>query len=501
MTLSIFSFDKVRAAIRLPLRTHLWHCWLILTLVGLMMWASIALSKRDTSSPLARRSYPNLEQKEIALIGDSQMASIRENTLAFPAKNFSGGGTAYPIQCALLKHFAPQMPKLRTVLIGFNNILLRNPDIERRKGDYRTIVALGLPWYRIPASWRDRIEYFISYQYYLKPLLVGPRPAIRDLAEWPFLKKIHAAEQISNEEARASLDVFQVNTIFTYAPIGGAGKVRGYMNLYNDEKTEQINRRAFFGILDYCSKNGLETVLLRNPTTQGYRAARSQEWDQALVDLLVESRAKFPSLSLPVWDAERTEYFPLELFSDPNHMWPDGTALFADYISARLQERPYRDDSNGLEYAPGTNHLFVTDPREDLWIGPKENGELIARTPIPPGFEDKFREAFQITLPPGEQLRQSDLKPVLPGDQSTAGLWLWSNDAIDTPGLRLIVIRDGSGPIAGESLDVLKLDQRPRLYTVAHTFTQAQEGTRLQILNRSERPITFIMAGPSIMRQ
>ncbi|HIA47324.1 MAG TPA: hypothetical protein EYN96_04980, partial [Candidatus Hydrogenedentes bacterium] len=335
MTLFIFSFDKLRAAMRLPLRKHLWHAWLAITLIAIMTCASSVISTFDTSTPPTYRHHDNLEQKEIVLLGDSQLASIRESALVFPAKNMAGGGTAYPIQYALLKHFGPQMPKLRTVLIGYNNIMLRNPDIDRRKGDYRTILALGLPWYDIPVSWRERIEYAISYQDYFKPLLVGPRPAIKHLEEWSFLKKADAAEKESNVEARASLNVYEVNTVFSYAPVNGSGKVRGYMNGYSDDEIDRKNRQAFFGILKYCSENNIEAVLLRNPTTQGYRGARSEAWNQALVDLLAEARTKFPGLPLPVWDAERTEYFPLELFSDPNHMWADGNARFADYINLR----------------------------------------------------------------------------------------------------------------------------------------------------------------------
>ena len=143
---------------------------------------------------------------------------------------------------------------------------------------------------------------------------------------------------MSNEEARASLDVYEINTIFSYAPVSGAAKIRGYMSWYSDEEIEQQNRQAFFGILNYCSENNIEAILLRNPTTQGYRGARSQEWNQALVDLLTEARVQFPDLDLPVWDAERTEYFPLELFSDPNHMWLEGNIRLTDYIDLRLQE-------------------------------------------------------------------------------------------------------------------------------------------------------------------
>ena len=36
MTSSIFSFDALRAAMRLPLRTHLWHAWLIVSFIGIM---------------------------------------------------------------------------------------------------------------------------------------------------------------------------------------------------------------------------------------------------------------------------------------------------------------------------------------------------------------------------------------------------------------------------------------------------------------------------------
>ena len=493
---------------RLPLQTHLWHCWLVLTFLAILTCGSVTLSNLETVEKRTPRIHADLEHKEVMFLGDSQIATIKEGTIAIPALNLADGGMAYRIQYAFLKYYAPQMPKLNTVLIGFNNIMLRNPDIERRRGDYRTLVSAGLPWYHIPVPWRDRVDFVISYNDYLKPLLVGPRPAIKLLEGWSFLSTVNAAGPEPNKKPEAAVNVYQANFTsgkrtkkFGKAPVDGATKMRNYMIEYRDPKAEQQNRRAFFGILEYCSERRLEVVLLRTPTTQGYRTARSEEWNQALVDLVAEARTKFPDLSLSVWDAESTERVPLELFRDPNHMLPRGYVRFADYLNRRLQESPYRDDSEGLVYDPTANHLEAWDPRESTWVGLKDKENNIARVPVPAQFTDKFTEAFQVTIPPGEHLGQSDFTPVAPGVQVTADIWLWASKAVDTTGLRFKVLRDGPGAVSGNGINVVKLDEEPRSFTIAHTFTEAYDATRLQVSNQSDQPITFVMASPSLTRQ
>ena len=63
------------------------------------------------------------------------------------------------------------------------------------------------------------------------------------------------------------------------------------------------------------------------------------------------------------------------------------------------------------------------------------------------------------------------------------------------------VLRDGEGPFSGNGIDVPNLGEEPQAFTVAHTFTQAYEATRLQITNPTDQAITFIMAAPSLTRQ
>ncbi len=495
---SIFNFDSLRAAAKLPLRAHAWHALLLIGAVTIIATASLKIPYTPRSEHRVK-DLTHLADAEVMILGNSQIAGVDERAIVFPALSFAQGGTGIRAHNALLHEMAPRMPKLRTVLLGFDNISLRVRDIEDRKSDFRDLAALGIPWYEVPARWRDRVRFAVRNSASLRNIFYGERPALQDLVHWPILSKAEAAtDSNAPKSLPAEENVFTVKRGYVLAPVQGQGKMTSYLHSLQDAATYRKGKTAFFDILTYCAAHDLNVALVRTPTTPAFSGTRSAAWDTELIELLNEARTRFPDLPLPVWDAERALGVPLEKFMDPNHLNHDGLAVFTSYLNARLMQSPFPDDSPSLFAFKYENLLATEDPREDAWRGLRNKAGRIDRATIPPQLATLTKSAFRVTLHPGEEIYCAGGALVSPGDTYSAEVWLWADQYTEGSALHVLLARHGQGTFSAATAIVTYLPPVPQKVSLNQTFTADFEAARLQIANKSSADITFYLAAPRL---
>lgn len=350
----------------LPLRVHAWNGFIAASAGGVLAIGVITLSGPREESRTRIPKAGRLAQAEVLLLGDSKLGALPEETLAIPAVNLASGGTAYRSQAALFKYYQPRMARLRTLLLDFDDLPLRNPDLERRNGDFSDLTDLGLPWQLLPVPWHQSITFAIAYRSLLKPLFVRRR----SLQEWlgdvvnRSSSPLARGDQPQGGEARDGEKVSRVATGFSFAPAAGSAKMRGYRQLYRNEAVYRQNSLALAEILALADLHHIEVVLLRVPTTPAFGRARGEVWNRELQAVLQAMRQRFPSLQLSLWVVENPARFPLEAFHDPNHLNPAGYRIYAEYLNHRLRQRPVPDDSEQFGGDGDPNWRAAGDPRE-----------------------------------------------------------------------------------------------------------------------------------------
>ena len=369
MCSSIFNFEPLKHALLLPLRTHVWHAFLVASAGCIIALGVMSLSASKEEFRHRIPTAAQLDQAEILMLGDSKLGGLSEETIAIPTVNLAYGGTAYRTQAALFKYYQPRMPRLRTLLVDFDNLPFRNPDLERRNGDFSDLTNLGLPWYLLPIPWHESITFAISYRSFLKPLLVR-RQSPMDWLEGLVCSSgssVAAGDQPSNQrvDSHEVENVFRVAKGFQFAPVAGAAKMRDYRQMYQDEAIYQANSRAFAEMLEIAELNHISVVLLRVPSTPAFGIARGEAWNRELQTILSESRKRFPSLQMSLWVVENFTLFPLEAFHDPNHLNPSGYRNYAEYLNHRLLQRPLPDDTGKFLVGGDPNWKVTKDYRED----------------------------------------------------------------------------------------------------------------------------------------
>ena len=529
---SIFNFDRIRAITRLSWRRHLWHGLVLLMFAGTFWGSSLVLRNVAPGKTVKPRKFPDLDKVEVVILGDSQFGGLRGDQFTSPTLNLSLGGSALEIQAATLRYYAPRMPRLRVVLLDFDDISLRKDDVGNRKGDYSEYMQiLCLPWHALPISMYVKMKTALRYAKTFKPVLVGPKIDLKSFSA--FMSKIRSAKlgarlnlpnfisvamaaepvtppndlsivNVAKLDPRPELyttDVFHRFKHYAQPVAGGSRKMHGYVRSFPDGYFPK-NLQALFDIVDYCDRHNLNLIFIRPLTTRAFYGARPKQWNQDLLDLLKTCRDR-SSQPIPVWDYGYYKTFPLEYFYDPNHPRRQGHARFAHWLSDRLSQYPFPDDSGVLFQRNSENLLASVDPREDIWRGIEleAKSQTMKMVASPSDFVDRFGDyAFRITFPPQKKIYQSVGVPVSAGEEFHAEVWLWSDRKLSDLNLQLRIARHDQNPFEGGGLRIDTLDFQPVRYEYAYTFRSSYNDVRIQIDNQGDKPVTLFMACPAFRK-
>lgn len=332
---SIFNFSRLKAFFTLPWRTQLWHFVLLCGMLGVVAGSSFALRPLAKEKKNPAPDHATLQEAEAILLGNSQYTAIDQKRLSLPLVNLSPAGSDYAVMLALLRHYSPQIPNLKYVLLAFDNLPLRVAAMADRAGDYSDLLQFGLPWYALPQiGCGERVEYGISQISVLRPLLSGPKLEMEYLLNNYLFAKAQAAELLPPPPG---FDPMRPKAPFGAAPAQGALKMQDYVRKLTERNNLDNNQRALFEIANLCATAGWKLILIRSPLTPEFIDARPEHWKAELQKIRQELTSNFPQLLIAEWFDERTLPLPHHYFDDPNHLNQLGMRQYEVVLNERIQ--------------------------------------------------------------------------------------------------------------------------------------------------------------------
>lgn len=274
-------------------------------------------------------------QEEALLLGNSQYLGVNPAEFKGKLLNRSLAGSDYAIQLALLESLAPDMPHLRVLLLGFDNLPLHVAGIKSRKGDYADLFAAGMKWYHLPdISPFDKVKAGLSYSKLLKRGLVGPK---FDFSWFNSIFSLSKAEAATIEASAKGADPTKVHAGFSVAPADGKKKMDYYVSTSLVDSNFFENVRAFKDIYTYCKEHKIELILLRSPTSQAFLSARPKAWNNELAQVLQSLRVEPGQLMVQIWDNDDGS-FDIGSFDDPNHLNPPGFSAYSHLLGLKFEQ-------------------------------------------------------------------------------------------------------------------------------------------------------------------
>lgn len=284
------------------------------------------------------RSQINFDA-EVLVLGNSQLLGVIGESTADRVHNAAVAGSDYSIQYAILKGLVARMPRLKLLVIGFDNIPLRTPAISNMNGDFRKVVVQGVQWMDIPEiSLGEKLQYLFRHNRLLEPLVFGPKLDLDRIESLLTSANTGSTTEIAETDFEF-LPAEAVRPGFEYSPSEGREKMQSYFSNLETNSHLDANRRAFMEIVRLCHVHDIRVILVITPTTQQFRNARSAQWNQELSRIYWESEAKYPETAMPVWDINESETYPVSLFMDPNHLTSAGLQRYNRELDAVLIEQ------------------------------------------------------------------------------------------------------------------------------------------------------------------
>ena len=335
----------------------LWFGFLLLSSVVVLLICGQALVLLNPKAKAAAAKWKTSKTAHILFLGNSQHRNLNANVFDHSILNVSIGGADYSILSAVLRGLGRKLSNLEVVILGYDNLLLRTPAIQRRNGDYEELLQWGIPWYAIPeTSAYERLLFYLTHNALLKPVLTGPKldqPQLEHILSWSGIirwldvKKASAASldpmygpspfsQVIEKGPKR--DVNSLKSPYGFTPAQGKEKMASYVRALKRNHNIECNSRAFLEIVHYCREHNLKLILLRTPTTRAFRENRPEDWTAELDQLYLNAVELFGS-SIPIWNEEFDLPYEDEWFDDPNHLITYYIHhLLSPRINARLKE-------------------------------------------------------------------------------------------------------------------------------------------------------------------
>lgn len=252
---------------------------------------------------------------QILALGSSHgLMGFQPAAFSVPAFNLANISQTWPLDYALLKRYAPHLPRLRWVVVS---------------------ASYFSPWVNLAEADPKRLHFYKRFHDISSPEgdaftfanvcytgMYGPRLGLR-LALQPGLNEGIGLHQDGWQEQEPEADV----TTFNEKAIQ---RMQEHLSAMH-KRHFYLNMAALDSIATYCKTNGLQLMVVHYPTHSSYTAQEKPEWKQELDKQLQNLSV---SKDLRFWDAHHELSLPDSAFADPDHLSRYG----AKVVSSRLDD-------------------------------------------------------------------------------------------------------------------------------------------------------------------
>lgn len=240
------------------------------------------------------------------------------------------GAMDYACAEPVIRRAFERAPNLRLVILeaDINGLLI--DAIERCKGDFYQLYALGLTIDDLPrgAYWKLRQRALESHMLY--PIFFLRRLTPRALL-WEEGLEIAQQRQAGDAMLKGFVPVDDVIT-----PKNDGRVVIEYHKAEFRRDHSAANLAALQRTIEWLHAKNVALALVRFPKHPSYREHRPPEWEQRYADRLAALRQRVPADSFVVWDYDALE-LPDDHFMDAHHLNRRGASALAEIIRPKVE--------------------------------------------------------------------------------------------------------------------------------------------------------------------
>ena len=274
------------------------------------------------SSPAIIGSYlqEHAEAIEVLVLGASQQqAAINPAYMSRPTLNLASGHQDYSDDYDLLSQLHPKMSKLHTVILAMTFAHFDTaPNADESWKHHTYLTHYGVNAFGRKTYLKDHLLYLSNPSFYTKALqqafIDGDRP---DINQYGYLDYT-----TTSAFAKANYDPKTIETI----PLS--------IEKNSKPKAVKANAKSFWQLLEYCTQNDLQAVILLTPVTQKHYQARNPKMVKKRDSILARARKLYPGLS--IYDSE-TLSLEYTQFNNHNHLNAQGARRYTQGVDAYLK--------------------------------------------------------------------------------------------------------------------------------------------------------------------
>lgn len=239
------------------------------------------------------------------------------------------GGMDFSCEEVVLRCALERAPNVRAILLEADVINLLIDAIDKSKGDYHQLYALGLSIEDLPMS-----RYAKLRQHVIESKLLYPVFFLKRLTPQAFVWEDAAAVAARREADDAMLRGYVPSEDVISDKNDGRVVVEFHKADYKRDHS-RANADALIRILRAMREQGRVVVLLRFPKHHTYWESRPPEWEARYRALMDRVASEAPD-GWQVWDYDELP-LPDEDFMDGHHMNRRGAEAFTQLLKPRIE--------------------------------------------------------------------------------------------------------------------------------------------------------------------
>lgn len=326
MSSSIFNFETIGRAMRLPAKEKGWIAFLALAFTAIVLVAPAIMAplvKRTNAFTTANEAVS--EQTKVVFFGSSHVANcIKPSKFDVPTISFNLEAADYSTLYAVAHHHIDKFNGVELAVIELTPLSLMGNAFRTYGGDYRNAFDLGIDIdaLNIDPKFKENIQAEArGYRSYFWPLFAFRKPTPRNLILRPSTEDLEPGFRPKERNVNLIEDG-KARTTHLY---------RGKLNQGNVDR----NHAAFLKLIRLFTDRKIPIVLLWTPKHESFLVNRPESVVHLLNKVVDEARTNASDDVILIWNDEVTPLLESSDFADADHLRGKG----ADKYSALLNER------------------------------------------------------------------------------------------------------------------------------------------------------------------
>ncbi len=269
-------------------------------------------------------------QTQAIAIGSSHLAfGLDPAPFGGALVSLPAGAMDFSCEEAVLRRTLERAPNVRLVILEADVINLLVDSIDKSKGDFHQLYALGLTLDDLPMNGYAKLK-----QRAIESKLLYPIFFLKRLVPQAFVWEDAATIAARREAGDAMLRGYVPSEAVINERNDGRVVVEFHKADYKKDHSKQ-NEAALIQILRAMREQGRQVVLMRFPKHHSYWEYRPPEWERRYREFIDRVKSEVPD-GWVEWDYDRLS-LPDDQFMDGHHMNRRGAEAFTELLKPKIE--------------------------------------------------------------------------------------------------------------------------------------------------------------------